>query len=373
MANKKVISSQNTPLTMADLMAAGYTKPVSVNRGDSIEGKIIMISETEIVVDFGAKAEGVIHKKELAPDRLKTLKVGDTIEAFVAVPENESGQVVLTIYKQSLIRTDTGRGGKKGAEQVKKWQKFIKLMDQKTSVKGEVVEINKGGLMVEVDGIRGFVPSSQVSLDALSSLENFTALVGKSLPLTVIEVDPNSNRLIFSARTKPSETVKEKLNQYSQGQEITGKISAIVPFGLFINLDGVEGVVFSQEASWEEVDLPTAFKVGQEITAKVLSKDENLARINLSIRQLSEDPFEKLLSGFEADDVVSGKVVKVTPAGVEVELKDKVDGFIPAESTQMGDYEVGKETNFLVAGVDEKKRRVTLAPFITTTKGLIYK
>ena len=356
-------------MTMEELLAS-MSKPKTFSRGDLAKGTIVALTSGEIIVDLGAKAEGVLNKKDLSPEELEGLKVGDELEAYVVIPEGDSGQIVLSLFKPSAAM------GKRAEQQAKRWQKFVTAMQRKSKLTGRVVEANKGGLVVETDGIRGFLPSSHVGLSNIgNSTDGLAGMVDQELQLSVIEVDPASNRLIFSARTQLSDEVKVKLESLQVGQTVSGKIAAIAQFGLIIDLGGIEGVVYAQETSWEPVeDLNSSFEVGQEIEAKVLEKDDQTGKVSLSIRQLSKDPFEKIAEKFEVDDVVKGIVTKVTPTGVSVALEDNVEGFLPASKLELGtNYEIGQQVSVLVDGIDTAKRRVNLAPFLTSTAGLIYK
>jgi ribosomal protein S1 len=363
------MTHQSKPLTMADLMASLSAKTLSLTRGEEVKGEIITITDNEFILDLGTKTEGVISKNDFPDDELEKLKVGDSITSFVVIPENDFGQTVLSMQRQ------TGRTDRRSQEQLKRWQKFIQAQTKRSTLQGKVLEVNKGGLVVDIDGIRGFVPSSHVSLEAISKVSSFEELIGQTLPVMVIEVDPGNNRLIFSARKAVSQEVRDQLNQFEVGKKVKGKVAALVPFGLFVDLEGVEGVVFAHEVSWEEVtDLSGLYQVGQEIDAVVVGKDENLGRVTLSVRQLQEDPFEKIAEEFQTDDVVTGTVVAVDQSGVMVDLESGVSGFVPAEKVEVGnEYTVGQRTNFLVDSIDKARHRINLAPFLTSTKGLIYK
>lgn len=379
--------SNPKPISMADLLAQS-SQPVTLHRGEQVEGTVVAINPQEVIFDLGAKAEGVLNKRDFSEGQLKTLKIGDSLPVFVVVTENESGQVVLSLQKH----ISSGRRG----EYDKRWQKFFNLMQRKSQVSGQVIEVNKGGLVIELEGVRGFLPGSQVGLEQMSGPDGLSGLIGKQISVNVIEVDPNNNRLIFSARKKVSDEVKKKLSEFKAGAKVIGKVAAIAPFGLLINLGEVEGVVFAQEVAWssfadsasvatsvkgaaskdkeEGIDLAAKFQIGQEIEAQVLGIDEDLGRVNLSIKRLSADPFEELVKDYQVDDVVSGIVLEVSQNGVVVKLGEGVEGFVPASKIEHGTtYEVNQKVNFLVDSVDKNKRRVNLAPFLTTTKGLIYK
>ncbi|MFH0937313.1 MAG: S1 RNA-binding domain-containing protein [Candidatus Daviesbacteria bacterium] len=373
------------PLTMDELMNSSLSKPKNFHRGDQVEGQIVAILDGEFLVDFGGKSEGIISKKDFPAAERESFKIGDNIKAFIA-SEGDLGQIILTLIKQ--LGRETGRS----AVDNKRWQKFMQAQSTKSTLTGKVIEVNKGGLMVDIDGARGFVPSSQIGfkpiIDHIKE-KGLEGLVGQQLSLTVIEADPGNNRLVFSARGQVSDDTRAKLEKIEIGQKVKGIIVAVAPFGLIVDIDGlpaslaersealragVEGIIYSQEVSWDEVtDLASQFEIGQEIESLVLSKDENLDRVNLSLRKLSHDPFEDLASKFEPDDVVKGVVSDITPGGVAIKLEKEVEGFIPTGSFEAGQYQIGQEESFLVDSIDQNKRRINLAPFITSTKGLIYK
>lgn len=354
---------------MADLLAANATasKVLTLHRGDQVEGKVISLTQNDIILDLGSKAEGILNKKDLTVDDFAKLKVGDSLQVYINIPENESGQAIATLDK-ALTQM-----GKKAEIQLKKWQKFISAQKQHNSLTGTVVEINKGGLVVEVDGMRGFLPASQVSLQSLGEGDGLESLIGKEIAVSVIEIDPRNNRLIFSTRHEVGPETKTKLDKIQIGQDLTGKIAALAPFGLVVRLDGLEGVVFSQEIAWEEIDVTKKFAAGQEIKAKVVGIDEDLGRVNLSIRQLVQDPLAQKLAELAADDVVKGAVTDISQAGITVKLENGIEGFVPSSKLEGGQYSLGESASFLVDNVDKNKRKVNLAPFITSTKGLIYR
>lgn len=351
---------------MADLMASLDKKRIMLSRGETVSGEVVLITDNDIVVDLGSKAEGVLSRRDFLPEQLEEIKVGSKVDAFVLIPENESGQVILSLFRAP-------QGGKRAEEAAKKWQKFITALQRQTTLIGRVIEVNKGGLMVEIDKARGFVPSSQVSL---KSIESFTGdLVGQELRLKVIEMDPGSNRLVLSAKVELTEEEKKKFSEVKSGDKVKGEITVVAPFGLLVDINGLEGIIFAAETSWEEnINLQAQYKPGQEIDAKVTGKDEALGRFNLSLRQMQEDPFEKMAEDFAIDDVVKGTVKEITQNGVIVALEKGVEGLVPGDKVdQSNPLTPGQSANFLVDSIDIKKRKINLAPFITSTVGLIYK
>lgn len=353
-------------MTMADLLAKQDQKSLHLNRGQEIEGTVVAITDSEFILDLGTKAEGLLHIKDLTTEQAKNLKVGSKISAYVIIPENESGQSILSLHRS------VGRGDKSGVQSTR-WVKFQDAKERGLVFTGKGLEVNKGGIIVEVNGTRGFLPSSQV---ALAQAANLDELVGKDLEVSIIEVDQAQNRLIFTQKTKVDEATKAKISALKIGDQVEAKVISVLPFGVFASFgDDFEGLVHSSELSWEKTDNPTdGFKVGDSLNVKIISTDPEAGRINLSVKQLTSDPFEKLMEDFQADDVVKGEVASIDAQGVNVTLKDGVAGFVPANKLDPSViYTEGQSTNFLVDNVDAAKRRVNLAPFLTSTEGLIYK
>ncbi|OGE33282.1 hypothetical protein A3C59_03875, partial [Candidatus Daviesbacteria bacterium RIFCSPHIGHO2_02_FULL_36_13] len=352
---------------MGELLASQSKKIITLNRGQQAEGTIVSITEKEITLDLGSKSEGVLQRREV---ETQELKLGDQLKVFISQTENESGQVVVSTTPQ--MRSSTSDRGGRGGRGIY-WNKFIQAQSQKIKLKGTVLEVNKGGLIVEVDGARGFLPNSQVGFELLSKAsKGLQDLVGQTLSITVIEIDQNDNRLIFSQRGQVSDEVKGKLKEFKTGDKAKGKIVAVLPFGLVVDINGSEGLVFISDVSWEKVeDLSTLYKVEDEVEVVVTGLDEELGRLSLSIKQLAEDPFTKLSEKFPADEVVKGEITGISEDGVSVKL-DGAEGFLPSSKMDSDSkYEAGKSMSFLVDGVDTRKRRVTLAPFVTSTAGLI--
>ena len=355
-------------LTMADLLAKQDSKPVTnlkLERNQEIEGEIILIGSSEIILDLGSKSEGVLSVKDFSDEQLINLNVGDKIKAFVMRTENESGQVVLAMNK--AVQT-SGRGGHQ-----KNWDRFITAKNRAQIFKGKALELNKGGLIVEVEGVRGFLPSSQVTLSQASKIDE---LVGNDLQVSVIEVDPGQNRLIFTQKAAVSEETKKLLSTVKPGDKLSGKVAAILPFGVFVSLDsGLEALAHISELSWDKVEDPgTLFKAGQEVTGVVTSVDLITGRVNFSLKQATVDPFTESAKDFQPEDVVSGTVVKVSPIGVSLELDGGIEGLIHASKMESDmDYPIGKKVTCLVDTIDTQKRRINLVPFVTSTKDLIYK
>lgn len=370
MATESKTNHSSKNLTMAELLASQSQKLVVLHRGQEIEGETVSISDKDIILDLGAKSEGVIVKRDIPEAKLKDLKIGDKIKAFVMVLENEHGQVMLSSSPQTRMSSTPFKGH--GIN----WFKFSQAQNQKQKMQGKVLEINRGGLIVEAGGARGFLPNSQVGFELLSRLgKGMESLIGQDLTVTVIEVDADNNKLIFSERGQVSEESLTKLKAFKPQQKVSGKVVAILPFGLVVDVSGAEGLVFISDVSWEKVeDLTKEFKVGQELEVVVLGLDNELGKLNLSIKQLSADPFSQKIEDYPTDEVVSGEVLSVAETGVIVKFKDGMEGFLPASKMNSTvSYEAGQKATFLVDGIDNSRRRINLAPFVTSTAGLIYK
>lgn len=348
---------------MADLLAGQENKKIAIFKGQQLIGEVVSIGQSEVLLDLGSKSEGVLSQKDLLYSANKDLKLGDKIEVFVVSSENESGQVVVGLQRDF---------GKK-VQNLDKWNKFKSFKESKNKISGRVIEANKGGLIIESSRMRGFLPLSQLTLHKAA---NPDSLVGQELNLRVIEVEPNTNRLIFCEAFEPSKDIKEKFDNIKQGDVIKGTILSILPFGIFINIEGgLEGLVHISELSWERKDEPLKdFKEGQEIESIVLSKDLELFRVNLSLKGLLKDPFDNIAKKYSNDDVVRGVVIKVTENAVIISLDNNIEGIIPSISIKPGaTYNQGEVVTVLIDKIDQEKRKIYLAPFITSTAGLIYK
>lgn len=349
---------------MADLLARQNLRVVNISRGQEVEGEVIAILDNHLIVDLGIKAEGIIQKSDFSPERLASLATGDRLQAYVVYSENESGQVVLSLQKAA---------GRQDRVNTQKFSRFGQAQKRGQILTGRVVEANKGGLVVEVSGVRGFLPTSQMSP---SLAGNVDGSIGKDIRVQVIEVDPAQNKLIFAQSVVLTDEEKDRLSKIHEGEELGGTVAATLPFGLLVELgSGLTGMVHISEISWQKVDeVGSLYKIGDEVRIKVLSMDKNSGKISLSIKQLAEDPFADLAEEIQTDDVVRGTVTAVSPNVITVTLSNGLEGIISSTKLESPDqYSVGEVASFVVDSIDEQRRRVNLVPFITSTRDLIYK
>ncbi len=351
--------------TMEELLqSTGYKIP-SLRRGQEVQGRVVSLTHSEMLLDIGAKSEGIIFGKELntVHDIVSKLQVGDTINAVVVYPENDAGQVVLSLRKLSSD---------------KRWGELEEKRDSEESFDVTAVEANKGGLICEWNGIRGFIPASQLS--AVPS--RIDDLIGKTLSVRIIELDRNTNRLIFSQKSTDSADLKRiqgVLSKISIGDKHSGVIAAVLPFGVFVEIkikDGgtVEGLVHISEISWEKVEDPTKlYKVGQEVDVMVVSLDLALGRLNLSIKQLAHDPFAEIAEKYTRDQTVKGSVNRISPSGAFISLDEGLEGHVPvAKIPQSENWDVGQAVECIVESVDSKARKINLVP-VAKEKPVLYR
>ena len=364
MAKSKSSQVFSSSSAMADLLASSKVQIPKLSRGQDVSGKVVMATDAEILVDIGAKSEGIISGREFssARDLVSQIKAGDSIEATVLYPENDAGQVVLTLRKLS---------GEK------RWQE----LEEKKAAGGEVevlaMEANRGGLICDFAGLRGFLPSSQL-IRVPSKLED---LVGKNLAVRVIEVDRPTNRLIFSQKgfgKRDIAAISKLLAKVKIGDKHTGIVTAILPFGVFAELSfgdaKLEGLVHISEISWEKIEDPgVLFKVGDKADVMVIAKDSATGRLNLSIKQLFPDPFVKASEKYSKDMRVWGTVSRVTPYGTFVLLEGGIEGLIHISKIAPNvAYFEGDKIECEIETVDVPSRKIALVP-IVLEKPVLYR
>lgn len=346
-AKKTPTKSVKAPTTMEELLALEKVRPKGISRGQIIEGTIVSVTPREVLVDIGGKSEGIISGHELSEVH-EPLKPGGVILAYVMQSEDESGQTVLSLKKA---------GGER------RWRELDEVFKSGTSVSVHGVETNRGGLVVDIDGVRGFIPSSQ--LDSANSGANG---IGKDFPAKIIEFDRRANRLILSQRSLTAESNRKKFeeaaNKFKVGEALDGKVSGVMPYGLFVTLvEGIEGLVHISEISWERVsNLAEIYKIGDEVKVKILNIDPSAGRINLSIKALLEDPWKDKLKEIKVGTSFKGEVKKLTQFGVFVLLPQGVDGLIQTSKipAYMVDLAPGQPIDVTIEAVDPETRKISL-------------
>ncbi len=331
---------------------------VSFDEGDVVNGKVVRIDKDEVLVDIGYKAEGVIPSNELSirksVDPAEEVELGEEIDALVLTKEDAEGRLILS---------------KKRARFEKAWRRIEVAADSGEPVEGSVIEVVKGGLILDL-GVRGFLPASLVDIRRVHNLDEF---MGQTLECKVIELNRSRNNVVLSRRAVLEEERKEVreqiLGRLEPAQVVEGKISNIVDFGAFVDLDGIDGLIHISELSWSHVNHPSeVVAIGDTVRIKVLDIDRDRQRISLGLKQTQEDPWQRVISTHRPGDVLEGAVTKVVAFGAFVEILPGVEGLV--HISELADHHVenpsevvepGTKLNVKILEIDEERRRLSLS------------
>ncbi|MCO5315047.1 MAG: 30S ribosomal protein S1 [Solirubrobacterales bacterium] len=331
---------------------------VSFEEGDVVNGKVVRIDRDEVLLDIGYKSEGVIPASELSirksVDTSEEVELDEEIDALVVTKEDAEGRLILS---------------KKRARFEKAWRKIEAAAENGEPVEGNVIEVVKGGLILDL-GIRGFLPASLVDIRRVHDLDEF---MSQTLECKVIELNRSRNNVVLSRRAVLEEERKEVRNQIldnlEPGQVVEGKISNIVDFGAFVDLQGIDGLIHISELSWSHVNHPSeVVAIGDTVKIKVLDIDRDRQRISLGLKQTQEDPWQRVVSTYRSGDVLEGVVTKVVSFGAFVEILDGVEGLV--HISELADHhvenpnevvELGATMNVKILEIDEERRRLSLS------------
>ncbi len=341
-----------------DFLAAIDSTIKYFNDGDIVEGTIVKVDRDEVLLDIGYKTEGVIPSRELSikhdVDPNEVVAVGDEVEALVLQKEDKEGRLILS---------------KKRAQYERAWGTIEKLKDEDGVVNGTVIEVVKGGLILDI-GLRGFLPASLVEMRRVRDLQPY---VGRELEAKIIELDKNRNNVVLSRRAwleqTQSEVRSEFLAKLAKGQVRQGVVSSIVNFGAFVDLGGVDGLVHVSELSWKHIDHPSeVVEVGQEVTVEVLDVDMDRERVSLSLKATQEDPWRQFARTHAIGQVVPGRVTKLVPFGAFVRVDEGIEGLVHISELAERHVEipeqvvqVGNEIMVKVIDIDLERRRISLS------------
>jgi len=335
-------------------------KPPQVGR--IIEGKIINKGRSAIYLDLGALGTGIIYGKEYqeAKDELKKLKKGDAVFAKIIDLENEDGYIELSLSQASNELT---------------WEWLQERKDKNETIEVKILGANKGGLLAEVSGIPGFLPVSQLMPEhyprvekgeTSKILQELQKFVGKDLEVKIFDLDPKQEKLILSEKAKENEKIKEILKGYKVGDVVTGEITGITDFGVFIKFGdkGLEGLIHISELDWQLIEDPADIvKVGEKVKAKIISIVDD--KVSLSLKALKKDPWAGIEEKYKKGDMVEGKVTKFNPFGAFIQLTPKVQGLCHISEfgtkTKMEEkLKIGKKYNFQILSIEPKEHRMSL-------------
>jgi small subunit ribosomal protein S1 len=371
------VAPTNESMTMAELLDHPDNEVKSLKHGDVVEGTVVRIDPDEILVDFGGKSEGVVSNRELMNRRgprdgdesRPELTVGDEVLVYVLQPESPEGHAVLSLRRAGLER---------------KWRAMQERFDAGEIVEARVIDHNKGGLIVDL-GVRGFVPISQIvdfprrprdeqPRDAAQEIaEKLQPFVGRTLRLKILEVNRKANRLILSEKVALYEERREKRDELfsslETGQRVTGVVRSIAPFGVFVDLGGIDGLVHKSELSWNKVNNPeTAHQIGDEVEAEVIDINHERGRISLSIRRLQPDPWQESVAKYKIGDVIDGTVTKLVNFGAFVRVEEGLEGLIHISElshqrvAHPGDVvQEGQQVKLRIISLDSERHRLGLS------------
>ena len=328
------------------------------DEGDLVDGTVVKIEHDEVLVDIGFKSEGVIPSRELSirkdANPADIVALGDKLEALVLQKEDKDGRLILS---------------KKRAEYERSWISVEEKFKAGEVVTGEVIEVVKGGLILDI-GLRGFLPASLVDLRRVKDLDMY---MGTEIEARVIEMDRNRNNVVLSRRVLLEEGRKneraEILSKLSKGMRLKGAVSSIVDFGAFVDLGGIDGLVHISELSWNHVNHPSeVVKVGQEVEVEVLDVDLSRERISLGLKQTTEDPWVKLVEQFPVGSIADGTVTKIVPFGAFIALSAGIEGLVHI-SEMAGKHidtpaqvcKVGETVKVKIMEVNPERRRISLS------------
>lgn len=348
--------------------------PKIFKKGDIVEGTVVDVKDSGMIIDVGARSEGIVSGIHLKLNNKKVnKKPGDKVLVYVLTPENDEGQIQLSIRRT-------------GAEL--KWHELelAKASDEPIAVK--VIEANTGGVIVEIhDGLRGFVPSSQLmnnrlyantsfsgKLDASKVLQaKLAEMIGEELKVKVMEINRDKNKVILSEKSAYSDVDanqrNETLSSLKVGDTLEGSVTGIAPFGLFVNAQGLEGLVHLSEISWDKVSDPSSFyKVGDNVKVQVLGLQDNGKRVAYSIKRLNTDPWKNIVKKYKVGQVVEGEVKSIADYGVFVKIEEGLNGLVHISelSSKLVKHpskivNVGDKINVMIISISNDDRHLGLS------------
>ena len=319
--------------------------------GDLVEGQVVSISRNQVLIDIKAKSEGMVSLKELTedPSIIKRLSLGDKVTASVLSPENERGYVVLSLRR---------------AASQSRWRDLEALFKDGQNLEVRITEYNKGGFLVDA-GIPGFIPLTHIARSRMTGIKGPEELVGQTILVKIIEMDRTLNRLVLSEKEAQSQMSVQKREEIlaglKVGQEVSGEVSAILPFGIFVEVNGVEGLCHISEISWEKIEDPgSLFKVGDKVNLKVLEVDPPQNKLSLSIKSLLENPWRKVMEKYKVGERLTGTVSKIVPFGAFVSLEPGLEGLIHVSET-VGPLKVGEKVEAEIISIEPERQKLGLS------------
>lgn len=343
-------------LTMDELLES--TDIPQLKPGDVVEGTITSVHKHEVWVDLGPNGVGVVMRREIGHGQ--KLEVGEKVTTSVVDPELDEGYALL-----SMKRAAKDRG----------WDELQRVFDDQEIIEISPYDANRGGLLVEMEGIRGFLPVSQLAAghyprvsgaDKDEILQKLNQLTNKPIRVRILDVSRKDNKLIFSEKEAIKDDMQARFSELKVGDEVEGIVTGVIDFGAFVNVDGIEGLIHISEISWERVENPRDYlKTGETVKAKIIAIDKD--RLSLSLKQMQEDPWLKEVKAFKKGEVVEGKVTRITPFGAFVQLSPAVEALVHVSEMSDDDgadpekiFQLNEKKKFKVIDIDTENRKIAL-------------
>lgn len=345
-------------ITMDDLLKE-ESALLPLASGEVVDGTVLSVRKHEIWVDLGGRGVGLVPRREIGFGR--NLEEGEPVTASVVESELEDGYALLSLRKAAKDRG---------------WDEVTRAFEAGETIEVTAYDANRGGLLIELEGVRGFMPVSQLSAehyprvsgaDKDEILQRLNSLISKTLRVRILDADRKANKLIFSEKEAVKEGLQERFASLTVGDKVSGVVTGVVDFGAFVNVEGIEGLVHISEISWERVNNPSDYvKVGDPIEAKIIAIDKE--RLSLSIKQLSEDPWMKEVEQFSKGDKVEGTVTRITPFGAFIQISSSVEALVHVTELGEGEgadpeklFKLNEKKSFVILEIDKENRKISLS------------
>ncbi len=346
-------------ITMDDLLKEESALATPLTSGEVVEGTVLSVRKHEIWVDLGGRGVGLVPRREIGYGR--NMVEGEPVTASIVESELEEGYALLSLRKAAKDRG---------------WDEVSRAFEAGETIEVIAYDANRGGLLIELEGVRGFMPVSQLSAehyprvsgaDKDEILQRLNGLINKTLRVRILDADRKANKLIFSEKEAIKEGLQERFSSLTIGDKVGGVVTGVVDFGAFINVEGIEGLVHISEISWERVNNPSDYvKVGDAIEAKIIAIDKD--RLSLSIKQLSEDPWMKEVEEFKKGDKIDGTVTRITPFGAFIQISPSVEALVHVTELGEGEgadpeklFKLNEKKNFVILEIDKENRKISLS------------
>lgn len=351
-----VMDEQNAKLKEEFERLLNESFSITYHSGDVVDGIILSIDKNGLLIDIGAKSEAFVPYKEISnvpfEDPKEVVKEGDKKEFYILKEENEDGQITLSLKRVALAKS---------------WEKLESLKNRDDVITARVSAVVKGGVVVDVLGLRGFVPASQLRAGG-----PYDSIIGQEIPMKILETDSKRNKLILSQRKAIAEQraklLEEVIDELTVDQEVEGEVVRIADFGAFIDIKGVDGLLPISEMSWHRVRHPSdILAIGQRIKLKVLKIDKELNRISLSLKRMEDDPWVKIEGQFEEGQIIEGTVNKIAQFGAFVDIFPGVEALLPISEVTEEQIsldkvlKIGQRVQVLIKRFTPKERRISLS------------